>query len=114
MTKRLPIPDELLPAIEELPGDLRLIAEAVEQYRPGQGVLVAVILATEYRGQNLYCRGIEYLEKRLRDEAIRREYDQGARIIDLGLKYNLCRSAVEKILAKPGGQDSRQLKLFQG
>jgi len=110
--KLLSIPDGSLPAIEDLPGDLRLIAEAVELYLPGMGAKVAVILATEYRGQYLYCRAIDYLEKQLRDEEIRREYDQGVRIIELGLKYNLCRSAVEKIVARPDMADARQLRMF--
>ena len=110
--KKLPLPDEYLPSVEELPGDLRLIAEAVELYLPGMGVKVAVILATEYRGQTLYCRAIDYLEKQLRDAAIRGEYDQGVRIIELGLKYNLCRSAVEKIVARPDMADARQLRMF--
>ena len=110
--KLLSIPDEYLPAIEDLPGDLRLIAEAVELYLPGMGAKVAVILATEYRGQNLYFRGVDYLEKQIRDEAIRTEYDQGARIIELGLKWNLCRSAVEKIVARPDQVEARQLRMF--
>jgi Mor family transcriptional regulator len=110
--KKLAIPDEYLPAIEALPGDLRLAAMAVEPYLPGMGVKVAMILATEYRGQSLYFRGIDYLEKQIRDEAIRREYDQGVRIIELGLKYNLCRSAVEKIVARPDQAEDRQLRMF--
>lgn len=110
--KRIPIPDEYLPDIDDLPGDLRLVATAVEQYLPGLGAKVAVILATEYRGQSLYFRGVEYLEKQIRDKAIRLEYDQGARIIDLGLKWNLCRSAVEKIVARPDTADARQLRMF--
>jgi len=111
LAKALPIAEEYLPAIDELPGDLRLVALAVEQYMPGNGVKVAVILASEYRGQSLYFRGIDYLEKQVRDDAIRKAYDQGARIIDLGLKWGLCRSAVEKIVARPD-TEGRQLKLF--
>lgn len=106
------IPEEYMPEADELPGDLRLIAMAVNKYLPGMGVKVAMILAREFRGQNLYCRNIDYLEKQIRDDAIREAYDQGARIIELGLKWSLCRSAVEKIVSRPDTAEARQLKMF--
>ncbi|MHB1350092.1 MAG: Mor transcription activator family protein [Desulfobulbaceae bacterium] len=106
------IPVEYRPAIEELPGDLRMIAQVIEEQLPGHGVQVVLILAQAFRGQTLYFRAVDYLLNRMRDDAIRAAYDQGERVIDIGLRWRLSRSAVEKILARPDTEEARQMKLF--
>jgi Mor family transcriptional regulator len=107
------IPEEYRPGIEELPGDLRMIAQVIEEQLPGLGVQVALILAQAFRGQTLYLRSIDYLINRMRDDAIRAALDRGERVIDIGLRFRLSRSAIEKIGARPDAAPTgRQLGLF--
>lgn len=106
------IPEEYRPTIEELPGDLRMIAQVIEEQLPGHGVQVVLILAQAFRGQTIYFRAVDYLLNQMRDDAIRAAYDQGERVIDIGLRWRLSRSAVEKILARPDTGETRQMKLF--
>lgn len=108
------IPEEYRPGVDELPGDLQMIARVIEEHLPGQGVQVVLILAQAFRGQTIYIRSIDYLLNRMRDDAIRAAIDRGERIIDIGLRFNLSRSAVEKIGARPDSAESKQLSLFGG
>jgi Mor family transcriptional regulator len=108
------IPEEYRPGIDELPGDLQMIARIIEEQLPGLGVPVVLILAQAFRGQTLYIRSIDYLINRMRDDAIRAAYDQGERVIDIGMRYNLSRSAIEKIIARPDTDQGKQLSLFGG
>lgn len=113
MTKVIEIPEEYRPDIDDLPGDLARIATIIEELRPGHGVELTLFLAQAFRGQNMYFRNVDYLVRQVRDDAIRKEYDQGTRVRDLALKWRLCQRRVEKILSaieKPGA--GRQLSLF--
>ena len=112
MSKFISIPNEYRPAIEELPGELGRIAEHIEQHRPGQGVDLTLFLAQIFRGQNLYIRNVDFLLRRVRNDAIRMEYDQGTSVKALATKWGLSTRMVEKILAKPGNLQNNQLKLF--
>lgn len=57
------------PAIEELPGDLRLIAEVI-------GVEPTLRLARAFGGTPLYIIKIDRYENRLRNKQIREEFDR--------------------------------------
>ena len=106
------IPDEYRPTIEELPGELGRIAEHIEEYLPGQGLDITLTLAQLFRGQNLYIRNIDFLLRRVRNDAIRQEYDQGTSVKRLTTRWSLSTRIVEKILAKPGRAEDNQLKFF--
>lgn len=101
VTDVIKIPPEYWPAIEELPGDLAMIASSIEQQAPGNGVKLTLMLAQTFRGQKLYFRNVDYLVRQVRDDSIRSAYDNGAKVMELGIKWNLSRRAVEKILSKP-------------
>ncbi len=108
------IPDEYRPAIEELPGELSRIAAEIERYRPGAGVDTTLMLAQVFPGQPLYIRNIRDIIRKMRDDAIRREYDSGGcTMLELASSYNLSHPRVKQILADPGDKpDNRQQRLF--
>lgn len=96
------IPVEYRPSIEELPGELSRIAYEIEQHRPGQGLDLTILLAQVFKGQDVYFRNIDALKRRMRDDAIRAEYDKGEITVRrLASKYGLSQSNIEKILARP-------------
>lgn len=102
------IPPEHQPTPEDLPGDLSLIASEIERHRPGQGVDIAVILAQTFRGQQLYICNIDPLFRKVRDEAIRNEYDQGmVTMRQLASKWKLSHRRIKEILAQPGKKRAR-------
>lgn len=110
------IPEEYRPDIDELPGDLRRIATAIEEAIPGMGVRLTLILAQIFPGQHMYFRSAEEFLIAYRDEAIRTEYDQGnVTAKELATKTGLSLRHVEKILSGPPSQDElqeRQMRLF--
>ncbi|SHH33758.1 Mor transcription activator family protein [Desulfofustis glycolicus] len=109
------IPPEHLPSIDELPGDLVLLARGIEAYRPGQGVAMALFLSQVFAGIGVYIRNADDFFRRIRDRAIRRDYDAGARVKELALKNRLSTRRIEQILAEPPSpaeSADRQLKLF--
>lgn len=116
------LPDEYLPEVEELPGNLRKIAEAIEECLPGQGTRITLILAQRFLAIPLYFRSVEKFLNHYRDERMRAEYDSsgvdGAPVVtalDLALKTGLGLRTVEKILARPASQEeleSKQMRLF--
>lgn len=118
MTRRpiIVLPDEYMPEIEELPGNLRKIAEAIEEVLPDQGVLITLILAQRFAAIPLYFRSVEKFLNAYRDQKMRNEYDQGGiNALELALKTGIGLRQVERILARPASQaelESKQMKLF--
>ncbi len=99
------LPDDALPGIEELTGDLRLLAEIV-------GVAVALRIAQVFGGTPIRIYGVGKWLRRHRDRCIRRDYDQGdITAIELGRKYKLGERQIWNILgsAEP---DERQGRLW--
>ncbi|MEW6595674.1 MAG: hypothetical protein AB1413_12470 [Thermodesulfobacteriota bacterium] len=113
-----------LPTLEELPGDLRLIAEVCQRIvgDPALAVRVVVELVQECRGINIYCRSLDDFFRRQRDRQIRAEFD---RLTGQGLsarqavtaivrslsthRYPLVERSVWRVLGSP---DERQMGLF--
>lgn len=115
MSKLIEVPDEYLPDIDELPGDLRRIARGIEEVWPGMGVKIAMLMGQLFPGIGLYMHNMEGLARRIRDDAIRKESDAGAKVKDLAIKYRLSTRQIENILAAPPSQEelkSKQYKLF--
>jgi Mor family transcriptional regulator len=109
------IPEEYLPKIEELPGDLQLIARLVEEVWHGYGVRVAIILGQLLPGVGVYIHNVKELARRIRNDAIRKEYDRGVRVKELAITYRLSTRQIENILAEPPSQEelkSKQYRLF--
>lgn len=115
MSKIIEIPEEYLPEIDDLPGDLRRIARGVEDVWPDMGVKVAIMLAQVFKGVAIYPRNIDPLLLRIRDDAIRKEYDRGAKVKDLAIKNGLCTRTIENVLSQAPSQEelkSRQYSLW--
>lgn len=114
--KVIEIPDAYLPEIDELPGDLRRIAEEVELVWPGYGVKVALLLGQLFPGIPLYPHNIKNLVRQIRDDGIRSEYDRGnVTAKDLAVKNKLSLRRVEQILAQVPSQkevECKQMSLF--
>ena len=50
---------------------------------------LTLFLAQVFRGQNLYGRNVDDIVRRIRDDAIRREYDAGVTVRELASKWRL-------------------------
>ena len=109
------LPPEYHPAIEELPGDLKRIAEAIEAGIPGEGVRLTLLLAQVFHGQPVYFRTVAPLIRRWRDDRMRAEYDGGLITAkELATKARLSLRQVENILSQPDARrvNERQMTLF--
>ncbi len=109
------IPEEYLPAPEELPGDLEMLATGIEEVWPDHGVKVAIILAQLFHGVPIYLRNVDHLIRRMRDDAIRAEYDHGASVRELAVKNKLSTRQIQNILAQAPSQEElkkKQMNLF--
>jgi Mor family transcriptional regulator len=99
------LPDDCLPGLDELNGDLRMLAEKV-------GVRKALEISELFGGTTACFFGHRRHLNRWRDKQIRAEYDAGGiSVTELARKYNLSERHVYTILGQQPGED-KQLKLF--
>ena len=113
MTKIVHIPKEYWPEIDDLPGDLAFIAKGIEEHLPGEGIRITLILAQGFKGQPLYIRNIEGLLLKIRNDAIRKEYDNGTRVKEIAYTFDLSVRWVEDILARVEDRpEDKQMRLF--
>ncbi|MDD2467368.1 MAG: Mor transcription activator family protein [Desulfobulbus sp.] len=97
------LPGEYRPDVGDLPGDIQLVAEAVEQSFQGMGVPVAMVLAKRFGGSPLYIRKLNGTLLKWRNDQIRAMYDLGGITgRQLAWYWQLSQSSIEKILAQPG------------
>jgi Mor family transcriptional regulator len=106
------LPDDLLPAAEELPGELRIVAQHI-------GVRATLVLEQHWGGVPIYVSKCDALRRQLRDAQIRADYDRmglagDANVVArLARKYDLCLRQIKAILGRAGDvPDDRQLELF--
>ncbi|NLZ17116.1 MAG: hypothetical protein GX087_05210 [Desulfobulbaceae bacterium] len=96
------LPEKYHPAIDELPGDMRLIASGMDAVFQGKGVLIALVLSEIFSGQRLYVSKVQKPLRRWRDDQIRSRYDQGGITgKELARQWGLSQRSVEEILATP-------------
>jgi len=105
------LPDDLVPGIDELPGDLAQLARVIEEIVPGFGVLIVLRIVREFRGTYLYCRNLDDLRRQARNRRIIERYDAGDRVPEIARWARLSERQVWTILGKEPGED-RQLSLF--
>lgn len=99
------LPEDALPELEELTGDLRLLAEIV-------GVRKALEIAEFFGGTPAQFYNYRKFILRWRDKKIREEYDAGGiTVVELSRRHDLSDRQVYNILGQEPGED-RQLKLF--
>jgi len=87
------IPQELLPDVEELPGEIKDVAVVV-------GVETALKLAQAFRGTSVYFRNVDHIMRKKRDICIREAYDRGVRVNKLARDYKLSKRHIETILSR--------------
>jgi len=105
------LPDDLVPNIDELPGDLAQLARVIEGMVPGYGVRIVLRIVTEFRGTHLYCRNLDDLKRQARNRVIIERYDNGERVQDIARWARLSERQVWTILGREPGED-KQLRLF--
>lgn len=107
------LPDDALPTVSELPGDLKRVAEILLRLLGDERAAVRAVFAiiAEFRGTYIYCRGLEEWERAWRDRQIREEYDKGARVPELARRWHLSERWVWDILGRLP-VDEKQLELF--
>lgn len=103
--------DKDLPTIDDLPGDLPLIAEVI-------GVAATVKLARRFGGTAFYIPKLQHIDRRTRDKQIREEFDRRTTAGESSVKVvneiarreeMPCSRQVWNILTAP---DERQMGLF--
>jgi len=102
------LPDDALPAIEELDGDMRLVAETI-------GVRLALRLAQVFHGTSINLYKWKKWTRRHRDKCIRRDYDTGRYTgVELARKYFIGQRQVWNILGRAEApvKEDRQLRMF--
>ena len=77
--------------IEQLPGDIRKIAEVV-------GVEPALKLAKAFRGTYLYIHNLDDILREIRNKEIRKSYNKGRKVRDLAIKHRLTERQILNIL----------------
>ncbi len=115
MANFIKIPPEYYPEIKKLPGELSWIAEAVEEQLPGYGVHVALIISQSFGGRPVYIHKMKGLPRQIRDDAIRKEADNGVAQKEISARFDLCARQIIYILKQAGKAETvedQQLKLF--
>lgn len=105
------IPDDLIPQIDELPGDLSQLAKAIEEIAPGLGVKIVLRIAAEFRGTTVYFHNLDAIDRKVRNRKILERYDNGERVPEIARDVHLSERQVWAILGKEPGEE-RQLSLF--
>lgn len=99
------LPDDLLPGLEDLSGDLRILAEMV-------GVRKALEISERFDGTPIRLYGHKKWLRRWRDQCMRDEYDRGdITVVDLARRHGVSDRTAFNILGKEP-VDNRQLSLF--
>jgi len=87
------LPEEDLPAIGELKGDLRLLAEIV-------GVAKALEVGQVFQDTPIKLWGVKKILRRHRDKDIRQGYDSGLSAAKLARQHGLTERMIWHILGK--------------
>ncbi|MHB1183375.1 MAG: Mor transcription activator family protein [Desulfobulbia bacterium] len=108
------LPDDALPDISELEGDLRLLAEdlAVATKDKVAGVRLALFVSQRLGGTPLRLYTGRKWILRHRDKCMRRDYDRGnITVVALARKYNMCERQAYNVLGQ-ADPDTRQMKMW--
>lgn len=98
------IPDDELPDIDELTGDLRIIAEIV-------GVSKALKIGQRFHGVPIRIWNTLKFILRHRNKRMIRDFDNGMSGLEIAKKYRMSDRHVWRILGEPE-PESKQLGLF--
>ena len=85
--------------IEQLPGDLRKMAEVLREYFPDAPYIAIVLrIAKVFRGTYIRVHSLDDLEREIRNAEIRTEYADGKRVPALAIKHRLTERQIWNIL----------------
>jgi hypothetical protein len=99
------LPEDALPELDELSGDLRILAEVV-------GVRDALRISERFDSTPIRVYGYKKWVRAWRDQQIRKEYDNGGiSQVNLARKYGMSDRHICNILGMEPGEE-RQLRLF--
>lgn len=98
------LPEDALPEIDQISGDLRLLAELV-------GVGMALRIAQAFGGTPIRIYGVQKWLRRHRDRCIRKDSDKGVSAVELGRKYKLSERHIWNILGTAEA-DERQMRMW--
>lgn len=99
--KLILLPKEHYPKPNELPGNVRFMAEQIERHFPGEGVHHAIILAQVFGKTGFYVSRIDNILMKMRNDRIRADYDKGKTVRELAAQYRLSFSRLFRILTDP-------------
>jgi Mor family transcriptional regulator len=108
------LPDDYLPEINDLPGELAQLAREIALVLPEkQAVRLVLLLEEKYRGTSLYFHNVDALRRKVRNARIVERYTEGERVDDIARSTNMSSRHVWNILGRePDLEDTRQMKLF--
>jgi Mor family transcriptional regulator len=87
----------------------------MEEYYPGKGLEMTLVQATIFRGMGLYYHNIDKLLRKVRNKAIRADFDEEMTVKELAKKYRLSTRQIENICNQPEDQEElkqKQMSLF--
>ncbi|MBU4273998.1 MAG: hypothetical protein KKA28_19375 [Planctomycetes bacterium] len=108
------LPDDALPEISELQGDLRLLAEVLAEATGDKiaGVRLALVVAQRLGGTPLRIVTGRKWMLAWRDKCMRRDYDRGnITVVELARKYRMCERQAYNILGTVE-PDTRQMRMW--
>jgi Mor family transcriptional regulator len=107
------LPEEFLPNIEDLPGELGQLARDISTISPDKAIRITLLLEQRYRGTSLYFHNCDAIRRRVRNIKIIERYNGGERVEDIARSVGKSARQIWNILGKePGVEDNRQMKLF--
>lgn len=92
--------DNIIPRIEELPGDLSQLAKAIEDVVPGLGVNIVLRVASEFRGTHIYFHNLDSITRKARNRFILEKYDKGIKVPEIARIVRLSERQVWTVLGK--------------
>jgi len=85
--------------INQLPGDLRHLAEVLREHFPDAPYIAIVLrIAKEFRGTYIRVHSLDDLEREIRNTEIRAEYTSGKKAPQLAIKFRLTERHIWNIL----------------
>lgn len=108
------LPDEYLPQIDDLPGELAQLARVIARLvGPVLAVRIVLLLEQAYRGTSIYMHNTDGLRRKARNARIVERYNAGERADDIARSVGMSSRQVWNILGnEPELEDTRQLRLF--
>ena len=109
------LPDEYLPKIDDLPGELAQLAREIAVITGDeQAVRIVLHLEQQFRGTAVYFHNLDQLRRKVRDRTIIERYTAGEKADDIARSVGRSSRQIWNILGRePHIEDSRQLSLWK-